>query len=712
MGIFLGDSSSDADSFAESIDPVWSIDLESESALVQWDKRTSDYLTEKNRIRNAVARENVIRYRGFYSSIEPTIGGAMQLRQERSQFPRIVVNHSQDLVEQKVANQLKYKPNFDVTPDSGELSDKQDSIVTKRVLDSVNYWSGLPKQYHKVLRHSIIAGQGWLHVFWDKNVGRKTKKTEPLKLFMKDGTTSTIDSPVKIGDVAYKIVPDWSVFLFPAEDIEECPGLMYQYELHTDELKTLHPDKAHLIVPGKQVYSWNWNSLEDEPKKNHSVVREYFFKSCKYLPGGLHLKFTEDILLEDPSELDIPCEYIEQDPMGNLPFARLTDVDVEGEVDGYPSFSFISQMQHIFDKWFTLCHKNIFIFCHPKFVFPRGSVDPQQLSNNSYGVGFTGPVAPQFQTYQPLTQDLLKFGELILGNMEKVMRIYGISRGEPPPGTRAAASLYFYDEQEQTANGVYKRKFEDFTVRVESLKLGLISKYYPEHPERLIWTLGTSDQWIAEAVDTKKLAKKYTVRIKSASNLPDSKYARIQALLDIAEQFPNAVTQEHIAEMLDFGQQEKFLDYARVSIMSAEGENERLMAGDKILSAEKYEYQIGHWKTHVRLAQDPNFRNQSAELQRHVKDHIMGHEALMIELSKNPYYKQQLMALAQFPLFAVLPPAMPGETPLPGEGLPVPSSGPQPQQGKGPGRPPGGDNGGGLAKSLTAGDGIEQQPPT
>lgn len=710
MGIFLGDSDSNADTFAESIDPVWTIDLENENELVQWDKRTSDYLLEKNRVRNAVARENVIRYRGMYSSIEPTIGGAMQLTQQRSQFPKIVVNHSQDLVEQKIANQLKYKPNFDVTPDSGELSDKQDSIVVKRLLDSINYWSGLPKQYHKVLRHSILAGQGWIYIYWDKCIGKTTKKTEKIKLFMKDGSTSEVESPVKVGDVAYKIIPDWSVFTFPADSVEDCPGLMWQYEIHTDELKTLHPDKAHLIIPGAQVYSWNWNSLEDEPKKNHSIVREYFFKSSKYLPGGLHLKFTEDVLLQEPEEIDIPCEYIEQDPMGNLPFARLTDVDVEGEVDGYPSFSFISQLQHIFDKWITLCHKNVFLFCHPKYIYPRNSVDPQQLSNGSYGVGYTGPVAPQFQTYQALTQDLLKFGDIILGNMEKVMRIYGISRGNPPPGTRAAASLYFYDEQEQTANGVYKRKFEDFTVRVESLKLGLVSKYYGETPKRLIWTLGRSDEWIAESVDTKKLAKKYTVRIRSASNLPDSKFARIQALLDIAQQFPNAVTQEHIAEMLDFGQQEKFLDYARVSIMAAEGENERLMAGEKIPSAENFEYQIGHWKTHVRLAQDPNFRNQSAELQRHVKDHIMGHEAIMIELSKNPYYKQQLLSLAQFPLFASLPPAMPGEAPLPGAGLPVPETGvPQESPAR---RSAGGDRGAGLAKSLTAGDGIEQQPPT
>jgi hypothetical protein len=379
------------------------------------------------------------------------------------------------------------------------------------------------------------------------------------------------------------------------------------------------------------------------------------------LDGGMFFSATDECVLDEPQDNPIPRGYLDCDPMGNLPIARLTDVDVEGEIDGFPSFAFIATQQHVFDKWFTLCHKNVFLFCHPKWVYPQNSCDEARFSNGSLLLPYRSAVPPKLEVYPALTQDLLKFGDIITTNMERAIRISGVSRGAPPPGTRAAASLYFYDEQEQTANSVFRRKFEDFVVRIEALKLCLISKYYAGDRKRLIWTLGRDERWLAESVDVSVLKNKYTVRIKSSSNLPDSKYARIQALLDIAGQFPDVVTKEHVLEMLEFGQQDKFLDYARVSVMAAEAENEHLMAGDEIDPPEVFELQMAHWKSHNKLAQDPEYKKQSKEIKQRIEDHIGAHELIMLTLGENnPAYKQQLMGLNQFPLFAPLPPPIPG----------------------------------------------------
>ena len=701
-GATFFDDKEAGDAFS-SIDPIWLVDYQTDSELLAWDKRTKEILYEKNRSRNERTKANISVYRGVYSSHEPVVGGARILgRQNRQKYSKVVVAHSQDLVEQKVATQLKYKPNFELSPDSQELSDKQHSIAAKRLLDSNDYWTGAPKDYHRAIRHAILAGQGWLMPYWSPYVGQQIgKQTEELSIRLKNGSSRELSLPVRAGDVMAEYVPDWEIFLFPAESLYKVSGFMREYVVHTDELRAQYPDVAEDILPSRGAISWNWNNLEDMPRDNHTICRAYYFKSDRFLPEGLQFLVTDTCVLVEPKSLDIPPDCLEQEPLGNLPISRLTDIDIEGEIDGYPSFSFIAPLQNVFDMWFSLCLKNHFLFCHPKWAYQQNSVDIANFSNGSLLLPHRSNVPPQLQIYQALTQDQLKFGEIIMTSMEKVIRISGVSRGAPPPGTRAAASLYFYDEQEQTANSIFRRKFEDFVVRFQTLKLALMSKFYDKPKKRLVWVLGRNDEWLADSIDVSSLQKKYTIRVRSASNLPDSKFARIQALLDVSDRYPNVVTEDHILEMMDFGQQEKFIDYGRVSVMAAEAENEALMTGEEVPSPEPYEMQEAHWKTHVKLAQDPNFKKQPKKIQEEVEAHIGGHEIIMLVLGeKNPAYKQKLLTLDQFPLFALLPPPMPlppGAPPkLPGPG---PTGGPSPKN---------------LSAALTGGESPSQpqSPPS
>lgn len=693
MGLFIGDST---DTIGESVSPIYSIDYENEDKLLEWEKTAIDAMRDLKSDRNRRSRDNVMRYKGYYSVSEPTVGGAMRLEKERgSKYPRIVVAHSQDLVEQKIATLLKYKPNFEAVPDSGELSDKQSSVEVKKLLDSVNYYTGAPKEYHSIIRGAIITGQGWRHWYWNQDIGPLTKTPLSYSVERPDGSTHTFNTKKRKGDLAYRDIPDWEVFLVPSDNRYDCPGLCWEHQVPVEELQARYPDKAHLIKATEGIYAWSWDSFEDIPRKNHTIVREWFFKSSFIFEEGLYFKTTPDCLLVEPEDLDVPRDSLEGTPLGNIPFSMLTDVDVLGELEGMPSFSFIAPLQNIYDKWFSLCHKNIFLFCHPKWAMQAGSVEEARLSNNSFILPYRSPQPPQLQVYQPLGQEMLKFGEVILQNMEKVFRVYGISRGTPPPGTRAAATLYFYDEQEETANTVFRRKVDDFVTRDESIKLGIISKYYSKDKTRVIQTLGKDSSWTVEAIDTKALSKRYVIRIKSASNLPDSKYARIQALFEMAQTFPGEATQAQVLEMLDFGQQDKFVDYARRSVMSAEGENETMMQGETPIEPAAFENVFNHLKIHYALVQDPQYKKQNLDTQKIIEEHIGAHEVIALEQMNwptNNLLRQKLSTLDQFPLFAQVPPPPPQPMLPPGaspEG--GPQSGPPQQQ-----IPPG------LAQMLTS----------
>jgi hypothetical protein len=671
----------------ETVAPIWSIDFENSEELLRWDADTRSTLDDNGRPRDIQTKENICRYRGYYSDVEPVIGGKF-LNTEKKRFPTLVVNHSQDLVEQKVATQLKYKPSFEVSPDSLELSDKQKAEVSKKLLDSNNYQTGLVKDYHRYLRHSILAGQSWAYVYFDKNVGRSTGKTKKIRFARRDGTFHTNDVQEHVGDVRVQLVPDWQMKILPANDIYGCPGVMREYPVHISELYSLYPDIGE-ISRSTDAYGFSYSELRDQILRDHVYVREYYFRSNHVLDKGLYFKVCDGQVLDEPQDNPVPSELFDMRPMGNIPFARFTDVDIDGELNGFPSFSWITPLQHIYDKWITLCHRNIFLFCHPKWAYQRGSVDESRLANAALMLPYSGGQPPVLLAYQSLTQDLMAFGPMIMDNMEKVMRISSVSRGAPPPGTRAAAQLYFYDEQEQTANAVFRRKFEDFTVDIETLKLCLMSQNYKKSDKRLVYTLGKNKTWLAESLDISALGERQTVRIRSASNLPDSKFARIQAFLDIYAQAPQMITQEMFFEILEFGQQEALIDYARQASLTAQSENELLMSGKKPQEPMVYENHLTHWKEHNKIAQDPNFKNQPKEVQTWAEEHIGGHEFMMLAIgTQNPVYKQTLMQLPQFPLFASLPPP----TPVP-MGMPPGAEGPPP--GGAPpgmeGAPPGGE---------------------
>ena len=111
------------------------------------------------------------------------------------------------------------------------------------------------------------------------------------------------------------------------------------------------------------------------------------------------------------------------------------------------------------------------------------------------------------------------------------------------------------------------------------------------------------------------------------------------------------VDDEQVADMLDFGQSDKWYDEATAAVRAAERENEAIMEGDA-REPEIYEYHLQHWRVHVTEIQKPGFYNLPKDVQERLKDHVLGHEMHMMTISKkNPTYLERLQVLPQFPLF-------------------------------------------------------------
>lgn len=697
----------DSPSILQSYKPLWSVDIQinqgeneliRDARILKWLNETYDKLQEDSIWRTETQKGNICRYKGYYYGPEPMVGGARIPNQNKSpRWPRIVVNHTQDLVEQKVAKLTRYKPSTNVIPSSNENEDKIDSEIAKKLLDSIKYEKDLESIYARMCRRAIIFGESFVWVRWNPNIGEehpqsknKKSKGQRVKLLGKDGEAVKsddgdalfIDKPIRIGDVDFQFPLPWDVFLLPTDDPTFLPGVIVREWVHVDELRAQYPGKAHMIEPTRDARNFDFRLLEDIDLKDYCLKLYVYYQSSDYVDKGLYFVATPTCLLEEVQ--DNPYDRVEGSEFGNIPFERLTDVDIESEFHGYPSQCFINPLQVVYDKLTSLMNKNIAVFSHPKWIVQRGTYNPLTFGNEGIILEHWGSIPPNLQSYQVITADVFNYRNSIKDEMQMIFGIFSGSRGEAPAGARAANILYYYDEQESQRASNFVRKFNKLVVNVDRKILSTCAKYYKNHDGRLLAVMGKDKTWIVESFDVESLSKPFDIRVVSSSGLPDNKYARIDTLIklfQISPQDPEVRTM--LFDQIDFGQDEKFLDYQRVAVMAAEAENECFQKGDDVKPAELYEEQLIHWTIHSKLMQNRAFKMLNTKTQDKVRNHVRGHEEIILnKMMTNEVFRQRVLMHPDFPLIQTLPP---GGLMNPGpmlQAMPGPGGPPMPNQPK------------------------------
>ena len=652
----------------EEIEPLWLQDLEDEKEVLKWGKRMYDVLQDYYLDRDHMSFESIARYSGKYYKHEPRTDGARligSIEKRKNDFPHIVTNHFKSLVDQKVSMQVKYKPQTDIMPDSwGQYQDKTDAEAAKKFLKAAKDFNEAELLWPRFARRTILTGNGYILPTWDKRAGkRKGKKTTKFTLTNRAGITKTFEAPEYHGEIRFRFPLSQHVRLFPADSAANCQGMMVISYPDIWELRTQYPELADEIKSAKDASYFDYNLCDIVNLEQHGMQLEFWLRANDAIPNGMYFKMTPDVLLEKPQDnpVPIPEEARESLALGDLPVVHLMDTEIDGDVNGYPSTMDIFHQQHVYDKMTTHFVMNIAYFCNPKWVVQYNSVNTKQLENiPGLVVEHKGTMEPKLQVVAAITQDQFAMRASILEGMEKTFGVYSVSRGSPPPGTRAAAQLYWYGEQEAELNAPFKRKFDHCVEALDTMTLQLMGKHYTGDKERLVYVLGEDKKWLAESLDVSSLKRRFTVRAKATSDLPDSKYARLNALFELHQLNPTEFTYGQLLEAIDNGQQEKLIDHGRAATIAAERENEEMKAGKDVLPPEMFEYHIEHLAVHYRLVQDAEYKKQDAKTRRIIEEHVGATEALCIAFSMtNPIFQQKLMALPQFPLFAVLPPPNP-----------------------------------------------------
>jgi hypothetical protein len=631
--------------------PLWTIDLdkeENEELILKWCVTELEKLRQENRKRLDEIHRHYKLYKGVSQDRMHRRNADRDDEYERVQVQRkVVINHLYDLTEQSVSFTSKFRPAVQFLPTNDDFHDKQASKLAKRLFDHVKYVEKLDHKARTSVRLAKIAGEGYLFIEWDEDKGPKSPKwDEAIKEYGEgkiplldengnqeedqNGNPVFIEREIKIGDVCYKIVRPDRLLFETKHEFDEAKYFFHLEERPVEELRADYPKKADMIKVNQSERVEEHYDYNDKRSKTDSRVITLWYKPNKYLPKGRKIVFTPDAILENK-----PYPY----KHGEFPFERMTDIDIPNELHARSFFINARQITAQINNLTTMAVRNIKLCSSPKWMIPKGSVKLDQLNNNTGIVQYQGPIAPQLLAPSTIAGELFNLRNALKEDVQQVSAVHGVSRGEPPAGVKAGVALQFLNEQENERQSNFIMKYNEFIRRVADKTIKVCSQYYDESDERTIAILGKNDEYARVPFDVETLSREFDVRIQNSSALPESKGQRIQNILDLSERFPTLVDEEQVADMLDFGQSEKWYDEATAAVRAAERENEMLMEGEE-KQPEIYEYHLQHGRVDV------------TEVQEKIKDHILGHEMHMMTIGKkNPTYLERLTALQQFPLF-------------------------------------------------------------
>lgn len=667
-----------------SIEPFFCLDFESEDAVLGWLKNALNISQQENAELNRYRQAMQLAYHGFFdpwfierSDTMRVTESAFTGKSTNYKPKRLAVNHLRDLVEQVISRITSLPIVIQPFPASDSITSKNDSLIVKSVLETINYQSRFKTYLPKIVRNMLLMGEGFVSPYWNANRGledpaykeaaekgeripRKDENGEPLK--DEDGNVLYITDPVYMGDVDYRYPNPQNIFVNP-HFYSNTPEWFFEVQfVHKDRIEHKYPKFKGRIRSVEELGFFDMSSFDYQKLKDYTLLVDFYHVSNEYLPKGKHIRFTPDLIIfqkdsQYPKQVD--SEF------GDMPLERLVGYEIVDKLFGIPITSDIAQLQHVYNQMTTIIRRNLYIASGGKWIAMKGSVNRDALTNSPGILEYSGGVPPRYEVFTALPPEAFAFRNDIKQEMEQLSGVFGVSRGDPPPNTRSAEQLSFYEEQQQQRASGPLGKYAEFIMAKEKKTLAIISKFYDKDDKRLRMMMGEGEEPLLRPYDISVISQPWNLRLKAVSATSTSPTVMINRLLQVRQQFPELMTAEQFADLTQFGQVDKVYTSARAAINAAEAENQYLAEGEEIDEAKPYQEQIIHWKEHIKAMQSKSYESWPEKQKTRMEEHVMGHEYLMVELmQKNPGFAQDMLTLKGFPAFFVMegqsaPPAQP-----------------------------------------------------
>ena len=667
------------------VKPLYNIDINKESEVLDWFRECSYGLTEYFRPLFREQKANLAFFIG--AGVNPNWSSPYtQIYANTSDIfsstEQIFINDLYRLVMDQVTQIVSHELVPDVLPNSEDYSDKVCCNVVKDWLESMSYTLGMEEWRFKLEVQRKIFGESFAIIMWNPQIGdihplAKKYVDDDIEMVDEEGKpiTDIGEVPVKIrknmriGDIEIINPMPWDIILDPQINNKESNWLYWVEYLDIDFLKKKYPkyewDTKTNRGPDTQ-YDFFTNSEKENPNKRK--IYYLYHRSHEFMPEGRFIVSSDDhVLVNEP--ITSPTIINNQD----LPIVHFKDLDLGMGNRGSPIL--MRNCKNLSDannRITNQIYNNLEMESPKMMVHESSGVDPQRMPNGTTAIEWHGQHKPTIECPNTNTASIFNFQQLIEKSMDQVALQNALVKGETPNAQLDSfvALQYFEDLRTQLAAPAIKSHIHCMEQMYRLMITLAKDKYKPEDG-RLIKILGKHNTYQLKYFDPINLQKSYDVHISTTGNLANSKAARTQMLISIKREFPTMLTDEVFLDMLGLSHSKKFMNAITAAVSSAESENQDMMSGKEVMSPTRFEDLIAHWDMHRIPMQTGDFKHSDDAIKDIFIGHVAATEKLMFEqAAENPIFGQKLEALRQFPMFYT-PRPVNEPIPQPPEGMPM-----------------------------------------
>ena len=674
-----------------------------DECALNWAKNARNHALKYAEPRNKEISRNLNYYAGKHkhageleghTARRDDIGLSGGFESGRPYTPSVTVNHLFDLTEHRVSKYMRFQPNVSVFPaNSDEVEDRQKAELVGELIRYIQYDNDFDDILRTMSRRRTITGECYVFVEWDKIKGAEREA-------LKTGLGSDLaDDEKNVGDVRYRIPNTHDIFLEPAYDckFESVDWVIERKYAHLEKLRKDYPDKKDKLEDEKTESSNTYlqeNSLYDDDESNKDDIMdcritywELWHKGNHYLPEGRHMVFTDNCMLKnDPN----PYEHKQ------FPFIRISDLEFDGYLYGVSIYRQTWRLNKFVNACYSMTYRNQALVGSPRWsIHENADVRTQDLGNDIVGLRWKGQIPPTLHTVPSHTpKEAFALIQDLTERQQQLFGIHGVSRGEPPAGVKAGVAMTFLNEQENERFDSEAKKHNKAIRLLWLLTLRVIRQFYRNNDKRLIKVFGKNKEYQVKRFDPAILNTKFDIRVQNQNNLPDTKAARMQYIIDIDEKRP--LPDDLFFEYLDLGIPEQYIDEVSQAKKSADIENSDAMDGKQVMEPEDSQDHLAHWQRHFSFMQSCAYKEADPVKKEVLKLHLMVHEQMLMQkaflneniaIPLNQSLAQLLMQIPSFPAvyvpnvglaFAPQSPMEEGMMPPPGmeEEMVLPGAGP------------------------------------
>lgn len=469
---------------------------------------------------------------------------------------RLISNQIMPGVHTLLAQLTKTKPQLFATPGSGAENEVRAAQLAMSLLDHWYADLSLDEKLDEALLWSIIAGQGYWKLSWDKFAAKQMRflldpngqpilddalKTEYMAELEKMGIDpKESEKIVYMGDIRIDVLSPFDVYLDPAaKTFEDSKFAICVHHLDTDEVKSrwgeeVEPDAA----PSTPDVSLPFVNTPDSPELTVRRVYIGYFKPTAAMPDGRYVVWIEG------SDKKILADDKWYFPFNNLPLVKFSGMRVPGSVYDDCPVTHSIPMQKELNRTISQIveYKNMTI--NPVMTAPVGSLRTRRTTEPGQVLEYipVGNMAlkPEFEQVQALPPYVFEHLEHISGRLQEVFLSAEVLQGKVPPNVEAGVAIDLLQEMATDKLAPIVRLIESSLARAGQQMLALAQKYYIE--PRLLKIRGSGGSVQVKQFANSDIVGNITVRAEVGSGLPRTRagrQARIERFVELGIIPPN-----------------------------------------------------------------------------------------------------------------------------------------------------------------------------